>query len=836
MADSPETARARDKVHHTVTACVRCRQRKTRCDPTLPRCEPCERSNAHCEYYDSTKNRTIPRTYITSLQETVRRLNEELKALQKEEDYEPDHEAMARGAGLVKFSENDECRFLGPSSGIAITRFVMEFAKQNSIRRTIKDVVPQHAAQEIKDKFDEESSKPTSKVYPLISSVAAPELPNRDLMDRLVEIYMVKAQYMLPLLHEPSFRKELQAVYDGSNDPTLNFQVRLVVAISMQKLDPRYAGLADSYYLAALPFLSSAVQKMDVSTLQCFALIAQYSLLTPTRTAAYWVVGIAARLCQELGLCEEETIHRPPSGVRPNALEVDMRRRLFWIITSMEYGLAHSLGRPSAFGVTVDNINVNFFELCDDKYISADGLLPGHHAIMKKCISIHFFKMRLLQAEIRRTLYLKKREAPMHGQDPWFHQMLTKINNWVHDCPKNDEGSGLSEAWFIGRKNTMIVFMYRPSPQIPSPSLYAAQQCYSAAIFNIQLQKRQVEGHLIDITWIFTQAIFMALNTVLWCLSYPGIRQQHPLEEVQMHIRDALSAIDLCADRWPGVRSAQQLYENLVFGCLKAYEADSKESPASQSDYVSSTATQDLCSSAASQFANSPASTTNTSVYGAQSPQSIHSVHGTPNNHSFKNAAAGYIDHSTQQQFLPQSEMLPTSTQPLANPQQQYIPVTAHPSLPRIDAASMHYSLPGFDPLSFPATTGATTDAGGPWTAAPLIPGVIPGITGSPNMNYDELPYLASFGQEYSRYMGQYFPPPGPQGPPGSTGTGAVPGSHRGAATGVGSAGNYAMQSLSSQQQMELMAILESERSKGQLPDVSGMVSDATTFYTAQLP
>jgi hypothetical protein len=368
--------------------------------------------------------------------------------LEKEEaEQEPDHEAMARGAGLVKFSENDESRFLGPSSGIAITRFVMEFAKQNSARRTIKEVVPQHAAQEIKDKFDAESSKPTSKVYPLISSVAAPDLPNRDLMDRLVEIYMVKAQYMLPLLHEPSFRRDLETVYDGSTDPTLNFQVRLVVAISMQKLDTQYAGLADSYYLAALPFLTSATQKMDLSTLQCFALIAQYSLLTPTRTAAYWVVGIAAKLCQELGLCEEETIHRPPSGSRPNALEVDMRRRLFWIILSMEYGLSHSLGRPSAFGVTVDNVNVGFFELCDDRFITPDGLLSGHHPIMKKCISIHFFKMRLLQAEIRRTLYLCKRDTPARDTDPWFLNMLKKIDDWVRDCPKNDEGSGLSEAW-----------------------------------------------------------------------------------------------------------------------------------------------------------------------------------------------------------------------------------------------------------------------------------------------------------------------------------------------------------------------------------------------------
>ena len=120
-------------------------------------------------------------------------------------------------------------------------------------------------------------------------------------MEKLVDIYMAKAQYMLPLLHEPTFRDDVRAVYDGATDPTINFQARLVIAISMQKLDTQYAGLADSYYLAALPYLEAAVRKMNLSTLQCFALIAQYSLLTPTRTAAYWVVGLATEALSRAG-------------------------------------------------------------------------------------------------------------------------------------------------------------------------------------------------------------------------------------------------------------------------------------------------------------------------------------------------------------------------------------------------------------------------------------------------------------------------------------------------------------------------------------------------------
>jgi hypothetical protein len=777
------------KVHHTVTACVRCRQRKTRCDSTLPRCEPCERSNAHCEYFDSTRNKVIPRTYITSLQDTVRRLHEQLNALENAAPQEPDPEAMASEAGLVQFSENEESRFLGPSSGIAITRFVMDFARRNatSTRRSIKDVVSQQSAQEIKHKFTIESSKPTSKVYPLISSVAAPELPNSHLMERLVDIYMVKAQYMLPLLHEPTFKEDLVKVYNGSTDPTLNFQVRMVVAISMQKLDTQYAGLADSYYLAALPFLTGAIQKKDLSTLQCYALIAQYSLLTPTRTAAYWVVGLAGKLCQELGICEESTIETSKSGTRPNFLEVDMRRRLFWAITSMEYGLAHSLGRPSAFGVTVDNINVNFFQLCDDRFITPDGLLPGHHPIMKKCIAIHFLKMRLLQAEIRRMLYLRKRDTPTSDQDPWFADILRRIDSWVSDSPRNDEGSGLSPAWFTGRKNTMIVMLFRPSPQIPTPTLDAAMRCYEAAVFNIHLQKKQVEAQLIDITWIFTQAINMALNTVLWSISYIGVRQAHPIEEVRGHILAALEAIGKCADRWPGVRSAVQLYENLIQSCLRAYDTDR----VSESPY--STSSMPDASSSTSQNAQSPSSATTASLYGPQSPQSMHAI-SQGQTQQFKGMANGYIDAAS----AGVSQHSPTSTvrsQPQTHAVEPYY-TSAGLVVP---TAATHYSLPSFDPY------GTSIPAGGSlaqWTTSLPATTMGTGFARSPNFDYTTPPWLPDFGSEYSRYLHQA----------------------------TGPATNN-MASLSEQQQLELMQSLE----QAQIPD-PGAISMANTFYTVGLP
>jgi hypothetical protein len=245
---------------------------------------------------------------------------------------------------------------------------------------------------------------------------------------------------LLPTLHEPTFAKDLQDVYEGSTDPYKNFVLRMMLAISMQKLDPQYAGLADSYYLAAMGYMEDVIRPKDIRTLQCLVLVAQYSLLTPTRTAIYYIVGLATRLCQQLGLTEEKTITQGVSLGLVNPLQLDMRRRLSWIVLSMEFGLAHSMGRPNAFATGQDHVDVGFFEEIDDEYITADGILPGPPS-EKKGVAIHFFRMRLLQAEIRRVLYQKKRPEPKDESHPWYAQMEQKLKDWVDACPQNPSWS-----------------------------------------------------------------------------------------------------------------------------------------------------------------------------------------------------------------------------------------------------------------------------------------------------------------------------------------------------------------------------------------------------------
>lgn len=120
--------------------------------------------------------------------------------------------------------------------------------------------------------------------------------------------------------------------------------------------------------------------------------------------------------------------------------------------------------------------------------------------------------------------------------------------------------------------------MYRPSPQVPKPSAGAAQICFDSASFVINLTKKQIETGALDPTWIFLLDLSSALNTLLWSISYPDVRQAHGREEVDELINTGLDSLEKCSARWPGAAASSQLYGILSKACLQSYE-DGKINP-----------------------------------------------------------------------------------------------------------------------------------------------------------------------------------------------------------------------------------------------------------------
>lgn len=143
----------------------------------------------------------------------------------------------------------------------------------------------------------------------------------------------------------------------------------------------------------------------------------------------------------------------------------------------------------------------------------------------------------------------------------------------------------------------MIVFLFRPSPQVPKPSVRGAIMCYDASAYNIKMQHRQMDNPSVDVTWIFLQSLFMAVNTLLWSISYPDVRSLHPKEELEELLEVAVGVMVRCTDRWPGSKPASELYQRLGRACFKSYDGGkvsdsssslSANSPASVNESMSS--------------------------------------------------------------------------------------------------------------------------------------------------------------------------------------------------------------------------------------------------------
>jgi hypothetical protein len=350
---------------------------------------------------------------------------------------------------------------------------------------------------------------------------------------------------------------------------------------------------------------------------------------------------------------------------------------------------------------------------------------------------------------------------------------------------------------FVGRKNTIIVMLYRPSPQIPEPSVDAARKCYDACAFNVQMHRDQMTSGSVDLTWASTQALFMAISTMLWTLSYPDIRKEHGIEEVKDLLQIALEAVAISALRWPGCESALQLYRSLIAACLKAYDTVESFVVHTPSTQPSPISVQDV---------NTPPVMSSPSARSQYSVQTVISSGAAASDVHSRGPSAEPPRENTPNQDQP---ILPTSQPPSAafdiSSQAPVYPVSQPGNNKQTSRRSFYqnhqpysqmytsYGDPNFDPST-------------PFNAFPSVvpgfPGWDPSYTAVSTANIgayveandDPTFWMGPFGDQYSQYSNQ-------------------PGPWRG-------------RTLSQEEQVELMDSLADN-----IPDVSSLLTSNATIY-----
>lgn len=175
--------------------------------------------------------------------------------------------------------------------------------------------------------------------------------------------------------------------------------------------------------------------------LQAILLLVWYSFLNPEKGSVWFLVGLASRTCVDLGFHNENNVQLD----QLDSLEVDMRRRLFWVTYKLDRLLSQSLGRPPSIPDGFINVpmpsNLHDVDIHPNHY----GPLEGE-SCSYKAVFIHTTRLRQLQSEILNNTYGTINTSP--PAEEWFDEMFERLKEWLATSP-DPRGAVSTEGYAI---------------------------------------------------------------------------------------------------------------------------------------------------------------------------------------------------------------------------------------------------------------------------------------------------------------------------------------------------------------------------------------------------
>lgn len=189
------------------------------------------------------------------------------------------------------------------------------------------------------------------------------------------------------------------------------------------------------HYHYALSLFSGLLNNSGLEDLQAIGLILQHIRGFPKPGGSWLLSRIAINMCFELGL------HRSPkkwqySGSATNFIELELRKRVFWSILTLEVSLSARLGRPMS--VREVDYDVELPERLDDEYITETGFLKKDEGT-EDCafdVSIEMFKFTALYIEMLGTLYSLARPS-REKYVALVEDLEGKLLKWRDNAPKS---------------------------------------------------------------------------------------------------------------------------------------------------------------------------------------------------------------------------------------------------------------------------------------------------------------------------------------------------------------------------------------------------------------
>ncbi|RAK72265.1 fungal specific transcription factor domain-containing protein [Aspergillus fijiensis CBS 313.89] len=465
--------------------------------------------------------------------------------------------------GLVSVNAWADLRYLGPSSGLFFTRFVLTGLERRA--EIARESPP--------------ASKNDQFVPAELLDIQPKDLPS-DLKQAhwLTQAYFQAVHLQFPFLHRSTHLELLQKAYSGVDvTPIDHFQIFMVLAIgaTIRSRQAKVLLSAEGYCASAILHLDAVFHKSSLRGVQSMLLLQMYTINNPTSGISLWTLhynSLAAVM--ELGL------HRNVQGSAFTEFDQEMRTRAFWCVYMMDRYLSTLLGR--SIGLIDEQCDLRLPREINDEDLKPNQEIPAPAtgAITDMSSAIHLFKLARFNAEIKCVLYCVDRNYPPYTQPAitdvkeWQEDMLNRLRQWKSSIPCHPPDSPacyLNDLLEI-KYYELVMLVVRPSPLFNHPSRSLIRQCFHCALECIRLYHKLYVNSMLHYNWMNVQSLFLCVVTIFYCVWAPdGVGDETDLDTVLHALKSASDILSATGEYWLEAKRSRDVLDGITRATVRRF-------------------------------------------------------------------------------------------------------------------------------------------------------------------------------------------------------------------------------------------------------------------------
>ncbi|THU96973.1 hypothetical protein K435DRAFT_778270 [Dendrothele bispora CBS 962.96] len=308
-------------------------------------------------------------------------------------------------------------------------------------------------------------NRPIGYLFP--ESPQSLEFPPHELMCQYIDAYFVEREIYSPLLHRPTFDKQISEGLHLRNS-AFGAVVLAVCAIGAQNLspDPNRDKPGQRWFnqIRLESFVFSP--RLELCHLQLYCLAIHYFHSLAAGIDLGWLLsGIAIRRSQEKGAHRRYTLNSEGPSIQG-----ELWKRAFWQLVVIDSRMCTLFGRPR--GTSILDFDLDPLVECDDEYWEAQGSReaftqpPGKPSIVSywncylRLIEIYGFAQLTIYAVRKTELSTKMGIGNIEWYEKAVMELDSALNQWVDSVPEHLKWDNQKDTSVFFSQSAILYSLY----------------------------------------------------------------------------------------------------------------------------------------------------------------------------------------------------------------------------------------------------------------------------------------------------------------------------------------------------------------------------------------